>query len=378
MPTIKRLSFTGLEYVFAPEKAYGMSRGGGFRRQGGLIEVETDQGVTGIGEAFGNPLVSREYFRMIEPMFVGRSVFDFDHVEARVRNAIYHLGVGNQLTACLAGINVALWDAIARGFGVRVCDLIGGCGTVRIPAYASTGFFSDDPDRQLDDMLAEAADHPYAGAKIKIGRGIRDDVARVRRSREALGPDKLLMVDINGAYTADVALECARAIEPFGIHWIEEPLPPGDLRGYAELRARSPIPLAAGEAHHTIRDFRALIDGRCIDIVQPSVPGVGGLTEAKRIATLALAQNLRLAPHVWGGGIGLATACHFIASLPASPHTEHPPYPQMLEYDMSDNALRTQLLKTPLRLEDGHVLLPDGPGLGVELDPAAVERYRIC
>ena len=378
MPTIKRLSFTGLEYVFAPEKAYGMSRGGGFRRQGGLIEVETDQGVTGIGEAFGNPLVSREYFRMIEPMFVGRSVFDFDHVEARVRNAIYHLGVGNQLTACLAGINVALWDAIARGFGVRVCDLIGGCGTVRIPAYASTGFFSDDPDRQLDDMLAEAADHPYAGAKIKIGRGIRDDVARVRRSREALGPDKLLMVDINGAYTADVALECARAIEPFGIHWIEEPLPPGDLRGYAELRARSPIPLAAGEAHHTIRDFRALIDGRCIDIVQPSVPGVGGLTEGKRIATLALAQNLRLAPHVWGGGIGLATACHFIASLPASPHTEHPPYPQMLEYDMSDNALRTQLLKTPLRLEDGHVLLPDGPGLGVELDPAAVERYRIC
>ncbi|MCA0247954.1 MAG: mandelate racemase/muconate lactonizing enzyme family protein [Proteobacteria bacterium] len=378
MPTIKHLSFTGLEYVFAPEKAYGMSRGGGFRRQGGFIEVETDQGVKGIGEVFGNPLVSREYFRTVEPMFVGRSVFDFDHVEARVRNAMYHLGVGNQLTACLAGINVALWDAIARGFGVRVCDLIGGCGTVRIPAYASTGFFSDDPDRQLDHMLAEAADHPYAGAKIKIGRGIRDDVARVRRSREALGPDKLLMVDINGAYTADVALECARAIEPFGVHWIEEPLPPGDLRGYAELRARSPIPLAAGEAHHTIRDFRALIDGRCIDIVQPSVPGVGGLTEAKRIATLALAQNLRLAPHVWGGGIGLATACHLIASLPASPHTEHPPYPQMLEYDMSDNALRTQLLKTPLKLEAGHVLLPEGPGLGVELDPAAIERYRIC
>jgi D-galactarolactone cycloisomerase len=378
MPTIKHLSFTGLEYVFAPEKAYGMSRGGGFRRQGGFIEVETDQGVKGIGEVFGNPLVSREYFRMVEPMFVGRSVFDFDHVEARVRNAMYHLGVGNQLTACLAGINVALWDAIARGFDVRVCDLIGGCGTTRIPAYASTGFFSDDPDRQLDHMLAEAADHPYAGAKIKIGRGIRDDVARVRRSREALGPDKLLMVDINGAYTADVALECARAIEPFGIHWIEEPLPPGDLRGYAELRARSPIPLAAGEAHHTIRDFRALIDGRCIDIVQPSVPGVGGLTEAKRIATLALAQNLRLAPHVWGGGVGLATACHFIASLPPSPHTEHPPYPQMLEYDMSDNALRTQLLKTPLKLEAGHVLLPEGPGLGVELDPAAIERYRIC
>ena len=98
-------------------------------------------------------------------------------------------------------INVALFDAIARGFGVRVCDLIGGCGTTRIPAYASTGFFSDDPDRQLAHMLAEAADHPYAGAKIKIGRGIKSDVERVRQAREALGPDKLLLVDINGAYT---------------------------------------------------------------------------------------------------------------------------------------------------------------------------------
>lgn len=378
VPLIKRLTFTGLEYAFAPEKAYGMSRGGGFRRQGGLIEVETDAGVRGIGEAFGNPFVTREYFRMVEPMFVGKSVFDFDHVEARVRNAMYHLGVGNQLTACLAGINVALHDAIARGFGIRVCDLIGGCGTVRIPAYASTGFFSDDPDRQLSHMLAEAAGHPFAGAKIKIGRGIKNDVDRVRQARAALGPDRLLIVDINGAYTADVALECARAIAPFDIHWIEEPLPPGDLAGYTELRARSPIPLAAGEAHHTLRDFRALIEGRCLDIVQPSIPATGGLTEARRVATLAQAANLRVAPHVWGGAVGLATACHFIAAMPASPHTDHPPHPVMLEYDMSDNRLRTELLKTPLTLEAGHVLLPDGPGLGIELDPAAVDRYRVC
>ena len=378
MPTIRHLSFIGLEYAFAPEKAYGMSRGGGFRRQSGLVEVETDEGIKGVGEAFGNPFVTREYFRMVEPFFTGKSVFDFEHVEARVRNSMYHLGVGNQLTACLAGVNVALFDAIARGFGVRVCDLIGGCRTMRIPAYASTGFFSDDPERQLSHMLAEAAGHPYAGAKIKIGRGVRNDVERVREAREALGPDKLLMVDINGAYTVDVALECARAIAPFDIHWIEEPLPPGDFAGYAELRARSPIPIAAGEAHHTIRDFRALIDGRCLDIVQPSIPGVGGITEAKRIATLALAANLRLAPHVWGGAVGLATACHFIAAQPASPHVDHPPHPQMLEYDMSDNALRTQLLKTPLELEQGHVVLPQGPGLGIELDPATVERYRVC
>jgi len=378
MPRIKELRFTGLEYSFAPEKAYGMSRGGGHRRQAGLIEVETDQGLTGVGEAFGNPHVTREYFRMAEPFFAGQSVFDFEHVEARIRNSMYHLGVGNQMTACLAGINVALFDVIARGFGVRVCDLIGGCRTTRIPAYASTGFFSADPDRQLSHMLAEAADHPYAGAKIKIGRGIEDDVARVRLARGALGGNRLLLVDINGAYTVDVALECMRAIAPFGIHWIEEPLPPGDLRGYAELRARSSIAIAAGEAHHTVRDFKALIDGRCLDVVQPSIPGVGGLTEAKRISILAQAANLRVAPHVWGGAVGLATACHFIASLPDTPHNTHPPHPLMLEYDMSDNQLRTRLLKTPIKLEAGHVVLPDGPGLGVELDRDAVARYRVC
>ena len=130
MSKIARLSFIGLEYAFAPQKAYGMSRGGGNRRQGGLVEVETDQGVKGIGEAFGNPHVTREYFRLIEPMFIGRSVFDFEQVESRIRNSMYHLGVGNQLTSALAAINVALFDAIARGFGVRVCDLVGGCAQI--------------------------------------------------------------------------------------------------------------------------------------------------------------------------------------------------------------------------------------------------------
>ncbi len=301
MPTIRRLSFIGLEYVFAPEKAYGMSRGGGNRRQGGLVEIETDQGVKGIGEAFGNPFVTREYFRMIEPMFTGKSVFDFDHIEARIRNSMYHLGVGNQLTARPGRHQrgaVRRHRARLRRAGLRPDRRLRDDAASRpTPRPASSPMI---PTASSRTCWPRQRAHPYAGAKIKIGRGIKSDVERVRQSREALGPDKLLLVDINGAYTPDVALECARAIEPFGIHWIEEPLPPGDLGGYAELRARSPILIAAGEAHHTVRDFRALIDGRCIDIVQPSVPTVGGLTEAKRIAVLAQAANLRVAPHRLG------------------------------------------------------------------------------
>lgn len=378
VPTIERLDFIGLEYVMPPEKAFGMSRAIGNRRMGGLIELHTDSGVRGIGEAFGDPRVSQAYFRLIEPLFRGRSIYDFDHIEAGIRNRMYHLGAQNQLTACLSAINLALHDAIGRTHGVRVCDLIGGCATTALPVYASTGFFSKDPANQLEHQMAEVRAHPYLGAKIKIGRNPADDAARCKLAREMLGDRALLIVDVNGNYTVDLALASIRAIERYDIHWLEEPLPPGDVRGYAELRARSPIPIAAGEAHYTMRDFRPLIEGRCVDIVQPSIPTVGGLTEARRIATLAQAANLRVSPHAWGGGVGLAAALHFVASLPVTPHGDNVPYPTLVEYDMSDNPLRTRLLKTPLALRDGHLLLPGGPGLGVETDPAVVAQYRVC
>lgn len=378
MPSIKRLSFTGLEYVMPAEKAYGMSRAIGHRRPTGLVAVETDQGVTGIGEASGNPQVGKACFQMLEPLFIGRSIYDFEQIQAGIYNRMYHLGAQNQVTACLGGIDVALRDAIGRTHGIRVCDQIGGCGTARMPVYASTGFFSNDPTNQLEQQMVAVRRHPYRGAKIKIGRGPKDDAARVKLARELLGDDMLLIVDINGNYTPDLALESIRAIERHDIHWVEEPLPPSDLRGYAELRARSPIPLAAGEAHYTLRDFKQLIDGRCVDIVQPSIPTVGGITEAKRIAVMAQASNLRVAPHCWGGAVGLATALHFVAALPPNPHGDNIPYPTLIEYDMSDNPLRSRLLRKPLALEDGHLLLPDGPGLGIELDPAVVEKYRVC
>ncbi|HJQ58369.1 MAG TPA: mandelate racemase/muconate lactonizing enzyme family protein [Vineibacter sp.] len=378
MPKIVRLEFIGLEYVMPPEKAFGMSRAIGNRRMGGLVTIETDAGVVGTGEAFGEPRVTKAYFDMLQPLFRGRSIYDFDQVEAGIRNRMYHLGAQNQLTACLSGINLALWDAIGRTHGVRVCDLIGGCATNWLPVYASTGFFSNDPANQLEQQMADVTAHPYVGAKIKIGRGPADDAARCKRARDMLGDRALLIVDVNGNYTVDMALASIRAIERYDIHWLEEPLPPGDLRGYVELRARSPIPIAAGEAHYTLRDFRPLIEGRCVDIVQPSIPTVGGLTEAKRIMTLAQAANLRVSPHAWGGAVGLAAALHLVASMPPNPHGDNIPFPTLVEYDMSDNPLRSRLLKSPIELRDGHLLLPEGPGLGVTLDEATIERHRVC
>jgi len=379
-PKVRALSVRGLQFAMPAGKSYGNSRAMGFTPRSNIIELETDEGVTGIGEAAGSPLVVREYLKMLAPYFIGRSVFDFDAIATHLSNKLYHSGVQNAVTGCMAGINVALYDAIGKTFNVRVCDLLGGCVSTRLPVYASTGYFSDDPDNRYEDMLAKVKrTGKFLGAKIKIGRGVKSDLERVLMARAILGDDLLLIVDMNGSYTPDVALESIRAMAPHNIHWAEEPIPPHDLRGYAELRLRAPVPLSAGEAHYTAREFKNLIDHRCVDILQPSIPYTGGLGEAKRIAFLAQVNNLRLAPHVWGSAIGLAVGCQFGASLAHGPHTDHAPYPSFLEYDVgADNPLRDHMLVEPIKLEDSHVLLPEGPGLGVAIDWDAMEQYRVC
>lgn len=377
MPKIAELSIIPLEYVVPDAKAYGMARGLNFRRSLSLIQVTTDDGVVGTGEASGPPAITREYLNLLRPAFVGRDVFAYEQVVTHVYNKLYHFGVQNPMTSCLGGINIALYDAIGRTLGVPVYNLLGGAHTDRIPAYASTGYLTKDPDNQLHDQLERITGQAFPAVKIKIGLSPGSDVERVRLTRKILGDQILVMVDVNGNYTCDVALESMRRLEPLGIHWMEEPLPLRDTEGFRLLRAQAPISIATGEAAYTVDDFRRLVEARGVDIVQPALPTCGGFSQGKQIAALAAQHNLRVSPHVWGGAIGLAAALHFMASLPPTPHSDHVPYPPLLEYDRGDNPLRDQLLKVPIVYERGVVRVPDGPGLGVELDMAVVERYRI-
>jgi D-galactarolactone cycloisomerase len=175
----------------------------------------------------------------------------------------------------------------------------------------------------------------------------------------------------------DEALESMRRIADYNIHFYEEPLPPTDFTGYTELRARAPMAIAAGEALYTAWDFKRLIDERCTDILQPDITLCGGLDETRAIWQMTRLANLRLSPHVWGGGVGLAAAVHFLAALQPSPHTDRIPHPVMLEYDLGTNALRKDLLLTPIACIDGHLTVPDGPGLGIEINRDVVEKYRV-
>jgi D-galactarolactone cycloisomerase len=377
MPKIISIELKSFEYVMPADKAYGMARGLNFRRSCSLVELATDDGIVGYGEAGGPPRVMREYIEIVRPFFLGRSLYDFEIVACHIYNRLYHLGVQSQLTAMLSGISIASHDAIGKSVGAAVHDLLGGKAADRFQCYATTGYFTSDSANSFPAQLQEVANAGFPAAKIKIGGGPDSDLDRVRLAREILGDDVLLMVDINGNYTVDIALQTLRRIEPYGIHWCEEPLPPTDTRGYATLHQRSPIPLAAGEAFYTIHDFKRLVDADGLDILMPSLISCGGFGQAKAIVTLAQMNNLRLSPSVWANGLAMAASLHFATSLPTSPHTDHVPFPLLIEYDTGVNPFRDGMLAEPLPMRGGEIAVPSGPGLGVKVDTRAIEQFAL-
>jgi len=377
MPKISKIQVTPLEYVMPPGRRYGNARFVNDRRTCCVVELATDEGVVGIGDAAGPPGVIREYMKILTPFFLGQSLYDFNIVAADLRNKLYHFGGQGHFIAALGGLNIAVYDAMGKTLSLPVCDLLGGRQPKKLACYATTGYFTDDLRNGIEGQLASLRRSDFVGVKIKIGAGIASDVQRVRDARNILGDCMLLMVDYNGSYTVDVALESMRKIEPFNIHWCEEPLPPQDFAGYAELRARAPIRLAAGEAHCGIAEFKRLIDARGIDVVQPSPTSGGGFDEMKTVALLSAAGNLRVSVPCWGSAIAQNAAVHFAAHTPVWPHTENEPYPILVEYDVSENPLRDELAIRPIAPKNGTLEVPSSPGLGIELRRDILDRYRV-
>lgn len=363
--------------VFTPPMPYGSARGLARTRGGSLILLHTEDGIEGIGEAWGPPGVTRACLEVIKPFYIGQSVFAQQGAAQRVLAAMYHAGTQNQFISLMGGIDIAAHDAMGKMLNLSVAELIGGRLRERIPVYASGGYFTadEDQDRALAAQLEPNASRGFSAFKIKIGRSPKEDARRVRLAREIVGGDALLTVDTNGNYTEDGVLDSMRLTAPYDIHWYEEPLAPQDWAGYESLSARAPVRLAAGEALYSVFDFRRLIDGRLVSVVQPDLTLCGGFAVARLIGMLCAAEHLRISPHVWGSGIGLAAALHFLAALPSYPHNEHVPWPPLLEYDVGHNALQNELFTQPLRYDGGMVDVPAGPGLGVTLDRGALKRF---
>ncbi|MFB6184810.1 MAG: mandelate racemase/muconate lactonizing enzyme family protein [Haloarculaceae archaeon] len=360
------------------DRGYGASRGITDARMTTLVRLETDTGIVGWGEAFALPKTTAALVdELVADMVRNRDPYDVvGSLNERSYTHMYSFAASAFLQCAISGVDIALWDIVGKDVGRPVHELLGGQNRDSVTPYASTMYMTEY-DRDPVEPMREAVDAGFSAAKIKIGRNLDDDVERVEIARDVLGDDGYLMVDFNGNYRADQAIRSANRLERYDIHWIEEPVPPENSSGYRQVREHVDVPLAAGETHYGRFEFKNLIDDRLIDYVQPNLCRCGGFSEAMRIADMAATENLAVRPHVWNSGVGIAAALQFAATVPEYPHSSNRPEPLWFEFDRGENALREELLETPFDPSGGTLEVPTDPGLGVAVDDAAIERYRI-
>lgn len=334
-----------------------------------VVKVSTDAGVYGWGEGYGPADVVAAGVRFFTPFVVGENPL----CEATIWQSLYRRSLDyarrGVLLSALSAIDIALWDLKGKLLGQPVATLLGGPRREAVRVYATGLYFTHTPDlpAALADEARGYAEQGFRAVKMKVGLGIAEDVANVRAVRAAIGPDVQLMMDANHAYSRSEALALAQAVADQQIGWFEEPISPEDYVGYRGLRERTTIPIAGGECEHLCAGFRHLAQNECVDIAQPDLGAAGGLTEGRRIAALMQTFGSQVTPHCWGTGIAFAAALHFAATLDVIPGRLRQPEP-LLEMDRSPNPLRDELTFPRFVQQDGAVVVPTAPGLGVDVD----------
>ena len=342
-----------------------------------LVEIETDSGLVGWGECYGPARVNSAVVKEIAPWLIGEDPLRTDHLWQSVYARLRDHGQKGVVIQGLSGIDIALWDIKGKHFGVPAHRLLGGPLRTEVRAYA-TGLYrrkSGDPGKYLAEEAASYVAEGFGAVKLKVGFGIEEDAAMARAVRAAIGRDVALMVDANHAYDAVAAIRLGRMIEELDIGWFEEPVLPEDIAGYRAVKAAITIPVAGGECEFTRFGFRDLLASRAIDIVQPDTCAAGGLSECKKIADMAEAFSVRYNPHVWGTGIAIAASLQLLAVLPSHTPTSLAPVEPMLEFDRTEHPIRQSILVTPIEHIGGVVRVPEGPGLGIEVDRKALARF---
>jgi L-alanine-DL-glutamate epimerase-like enolase superfamily enzyme len=371
------------------EPPYASAAGVQARRGALLVEVETDDGTIGLGEAgLGGGVTAAVIEKDLAPLLVGEDPLLIEGLWQKMFARTRQYGRRGLVMQAMSGIDIALWDIAGKVARMPVYRLLGACRD-RVEAYASGGFYQEG--KGIDGIAGEAEGYRargFRGMKMKIGRNpstqthLRElvgnarfcevdpseDLARVAAVRQALGGNAKLMVDVNCAWSPAMAIAMGRAMEPYNLYWIEEPVATDDIDGSAEVARALATPIAGYETEVGLYGFRQLIERGAIDIVQFDLAWSGGFSEGRRIAAYAQAHHRMVAPHAFAGAVLLVASLHFAAAAPNA---------LVLEWDQNPNAVREELLKEPLRLEsDGTVKVPERPGLGIELDRDAVERYR--
>ncbi len=343
-----------------------------------LAQITTSDGIVGWGEAFGNPYVNKAILEQVYiPMIIGMDPLDRDVIWRKLYNSLRDHGQKGTVIEAISAIDLALWDIAGKAFNVPAYQLMGGAARDEVIPYA-TGFYRTETDEK-DYLLKEAEkylEQGFKGMKIKVGFGINDDAKLIHDIRRLAGDDIALMIDANHAYNACDASALADRIRDCDITWFEEPVPPEDLDGYCEVKSKTHIPIAGGEAEFTRYGFYRLLAVRAVDIVQPDCCVTGGLSEFKYIATLANIHNIRCCPHIWGSAIALQAGINAAFYVPDYPDSLTSA-PVWLEYDRTPNIFREELNLLPLEIVDGRLKRQNRPGLGVEPDKELIRKYLV-
>jgi D-galactarolactone cycloisomerase len=353
------------------------------RRGACLVEIIGEDGTSGWGEAFGPARLTAPIVEFYRPLLVDADALATEAIWQDLYNRLRDHGQKGLAIEALSAVDIALWDLKGRHLGLPVHRLLGGPLRTRVEAYA-TGFYrkragatnNGYPPAYLIEEAHQRIAEGFSAIKLKLGFGIDEDARLCEAVRRAI-PDGIgIMVDANHAYDATAAIRLGRRIAPFDITWFEEPVPPEDHAGYREVKAALDIPIAGGEAEFTRWGFRPLVSERVVDILQPDICAAGGISECKKIADMANAFGVRVNPHVWGTGVALAASLQLLAALPHNPPGLYPIEP-LLEFDRSEHPIRMAVLQEPIEQRGGWVEVPQGVGLGIEIDRVALARFAV-
>ncbi len=340
-------------------------------REYALVEIATDDGATGIGFCYAGSaagtLVTRAVRELLAPVLVDEDPYRTEGLwQEMYQESLLHGRAGAVMRA-ISALDTALWDRNARAAGLPLFKYLGARTAGPVPAYASGGYYLDGKSPEmLGRELADYAAMGFKAVKMKVGRlGITEEEARVSAARSAIGAEVLLMLDANNAWSdLATALRYMAMYEEYDPYWIEEPFSPDDIDNHARLAQATHVPVATGEIEAGRWRFKELLDKEAAAILQPDAAVCGGISEFRRIAATAASFGVTVCPH-WLHDLHV----HLVASTPNAGFVEFFPDDQVLNF-------RT-LIDTQLRLEEGGLALPAGPGLGFGFLSEAVEKYAI-
>lgn len=368
---ITKVKFYGLQYRLAEPLRF--SLGDVWYRNFALVKVETDEGISGWGETFVNfpPWALEERKITVEkavaPLLIGQDPLQPEFVTRRMEQTLSRLalqwGAWGPIRQAIAAVDIAMWDIKGKTLGLPVYRLLGAERASRIPLYA-TGL----DVKRLTESALECLDQGFRAVKVRLGFGEERDLQILRSVCEAVAGKGKVYVDVNQGWTREQALRLAPVVQDCGAAWLEEPVACDDLEGMAMVASVVKIPLAAGENYFSAVDFEKAVKLRAINVGMPDITRCCGFTGARDIVSVLSSAGVAYSPHHFGTEIGFVASLHLMTAFPSNL--------EMLR-DVSYCPVKWEVVGGISLVRDGYATIPDGPGLGIEVDEGAVERYSV-